>query len=61
MCPGVAVDLANFVCFHRNRMLQHYTSNPLSAFTGKIDHPMVKVEYLQQHEEHFGEKAEFHL
>ena len=37
-------------------MLQHYTSNPLNAYTGKIDQPMVRVEYLQQHEQHFGGK-----
>lgn len=38
--------------FYRNRVLQHYTSNPLKAFTGKISEPLLKIHYIQINKEH---------
>ena len=39
---------------YSNRVIQHYTSNPLSAYTGRIDKPIFSVEYVLQNQEHFG-------
>uniref|UniRef100_A0A1X7T1Z8 Vacuolar protein sorting-associated protein 13 VPS13 adaptor binding domain-containing protein n=1 Tax=Amphimedon queenslandica TaxID=400682 RepID=A0A1X7T1Z8_AMPQE len=35
-----------------NRVIQHYTSNPLNAYTGKIDRHILKVQYLSINKEH---------
>lgn len=37
-----------------NRVLQHYTSNPLNAYTGRIDQPVFKAEYYMISKEHSG-------
>ena len=38
--------------FYRNRVLQHFTCNPLKAFTGKITEPLFKVHYVLKNNEH---------
>ena len=35
-------------------MVQHYTSNPLLPYTGKLDTPLVKISYLLRDGQHIG-------
>ncbi|XP_064395949.1 intermembrane lipid transfer protein VPS13A-like isoform X2 [Halichondria panicea] len=35
-----------------NRVIQHYTSNPLKAYTGQIDKPIVSIQYVLRDEHH---------
>lgn len=43
-------------------MVQHYTSNPLQAFTGKIEKPLISIQYLlRTDKEHISECASLPL
>ncbi len=42
-----------YFCYS-NRVIQHYTSNPLSAYTGKLDTPIVSIHYILQGDQHSG-------
>ena len=35
------------------RLIQHYTRNPLTAYDGKLDTPLVTIKYLLRDEQHF--------
>ena len=49
------VELIN-ILFYRNRVIQHYTSNPLKAFTGKMEKPLISINYiLREDSEHNSE------
>ena len=37
-----------------NRVIQHYTSNPLHAYTGVLDKPIVSINYLLRDNQHIG-------
>lgn len=39
-------------------MVQHYTSNPLKAYTGQLDKPLVSIQYILRDEQHIGELVE---
>ena len=39
-------------------MIQHYTSNPLHAYVGKLDKPIVEIGYMMRQEEHSSKSAQ---
>ena len=49
-CDGMGLKIS----LSSNRVLQHYTSNPLNAFTGKIEQPILKLDYFLLNKEHSG-------
>ncbi len=41
-----------------NRVIQHYTRNPLEAYTGDIPTPIISIQYvLRTDEEHTGKEV----
>jgi len=47
-----------FVCTCSNRVIQHYTSNPLKAYTGDIPSPIISIQYiLREDQEHTGNSS----
>ena len=39
---------------YSNRMIQHYTSNPIQAYTGKVEHPIVSITYVLRGDQHIS-------
>lgn len=40
---------------YSTRVIQHYTSNPLMAYTGKLDTPLIKISYNLRGGQHIGQ------
>lgn len=47
--------LIKFVILCSNRVVQHYTSNPIQAYTGIVEHPIVSITYLLRGDQHISE------
>lgn len=40
---------------YSNRVVQHYTSNPIKAYAGVVDQPIVAVTYMLRGDQHISE------
>jgi hypothetical protein len=39
---------------YSNRVVQHYTSNPIQAYTGVVEHPIVSITYMLRGDQHIS-------